>query len=100
MTIKSLIVRNEFWAAVMASLVFFNVVYGIWQQWRIKKKTVLNGKVDVKACKAFQQSIGQESDEHKERLVVGEKRFMKIEKCLIFLVEKAGGDAATMGLYD
>lgn len=50
---------------------------------------------------AYRTRIGKEVDEHERRLTEGEKRFRKIEKCLIFLVEKQEpGAAAKMGLYE
>lgn len=49
---------------------------------------------------AANRRMGEELDEYKDRISEGDKRFTRIEKCLIFLVEKQEeGAAAKIGLY-
>jgi len=78
----------------------------------------LEKKRDVKDCVEFRKRIGKEVDNNTEcaelmaksaaeaernfvvKMESGQKRFGRIEKCLIWLVEKQGGDPGPMGLYE
>ena len=84
--------NNTFWKAlgVISAVAIF--------LWKTRNKNGYRKKSD---CIEFRGRLGKESMEHKARLDNGDKRFVKIEKSLIFLVEKAEpGAAAKMGLYE
>lgn len=58
-------------------------------------------EVMTKTNEAAHKRMGEELDKHKEQFKEGERKFSKLEKCLIFLVEKQEpGAAARMGLYE
>ena len=82
-----------FWTAISALCAIVAVVYNIWKDRK--------GLRTVADCVDFRTRIGKQVQENENSLKSGEKRFTKIEKCLIFLVEKAEpGAAAEMKLYD
>jgi hypothetical protein len=97
---KSLIMSSWFWGAVSALVALMLLARVLWIS-----RNALTVKVgDFANCKKdeenFRKRIGKQVDEHETRLDKGDDRFVKIEKCLIFLVENAEpGAAARMGLY-
>ena len=48
----------------------------------------------------FKERIGKQVNDIEDKNEEQDKALTKIQKCLIFLVNKAGGDPAAMGLYD
>jgi hypothetical protein len=71
-------------------------------------KTQIDAKVSADVCSNFRADnsathtrMGREINDLNEAIVIGNKKFGKIEKCLVYLVEKQEqGAAAKMGLYD
>lgn len=63
-------------------------------------KLELEKKVNKEDCDPAMRRVGKNLDCHDERIEKIRKSITKTEKALIYLVGKAGGDAASMGLYE
>jgi len=87
-----------FTSMVMLGLTVLNIFHAKKTNGINTLRKVLDSKVDKETCnktheavQRFKTRIGEESDEHRESIT-------KIEKGMIWVVQKMGGDPASMGL--